>query len=120
VVVAQLQVPADTTEVTQIKARLDPVGITGMVITADAAHPRQDAVGYLVGRWAGYVFTVKANKPALQAAIRIWLPATSAQTSTERRSGYGLARVRAIKSKRNAMDVRFEYVCEAGMRRELA
>ncbi|MEV5692728.1 ISAs1 family transposase [Micromonospora globbae] len=96
VVVAQVRVPADTTEVTQIKALLDPIDITGMVITADAAHPRHDTAGYLVGRQAGYVFTVKANKPALQAAIAIRLPAaitaTSTHISTERRSGYQITR----------------------------
>jgi len=40
VVVAQVKVPADTTEVTQIAALLDGLDITGMTITADAAHPQ--------------------------------------------------------------------------------
>jgi predicted transposase YbfD/YdcC len=96
VVVAQVQIPADTTEVTQIAALLNPIDITGMVITADAAHPRHDTAGYLVARQAGYVFTVKANKPALLAAITSRLPAatptTSAHVSTERRSGYRITR----------------------------
>ncbi len=92
VVVAQVQVPAGTTEVTHIKALLDPIDITGMVITADAAHPRHDTADYLHGRDADYVFTVKANKPALLTAIAIRLPAaitaTSSHTNTEHRSGY--------------------------------
>ncbi len=96
VVVAQVQVPADTTEVTQITALLDPVAITGMVITADAAHPSGETAAYLVGRDAGYVFTVKGNKPGLLAAITARLPvataATSGHTSTERRHGYRITR----------------------------
>jgi predicted transposase YbfD/YdcC len=96
VVIAQVQVPADTTEVTQIRALLDPIDITGMVITADAAHPRRDTADYLHARGADYVFTVKANKPALQAAIAIRMPAaitaTSAHVSTEHRSGYRITR----------------------------
>ncbi|MBM0239315.1 hypothetical protein JNW88_23170 [Micromonospora sp. ATA32] len=39
VVVAQVQVPADTTEVTQIKALLDHIEVAGMVVTADAPTP---------------------------------------------------------------------------------
>ncbi|MBM0236898.1 ISAs1 family transposase [Micromonospora sp. ATA32] len=96
VVVAQVQVPADTTEVTQIKALLDQIDITGMVITADAAHPSSDTATYLVDRGAGYVFTVKGNKPGLLAAITSRLPvataATSGHTSTERRHGYRITR----------------------------
>ncbi|WP_213457362.1 ISAs1 family transposase [Rhizomonospora bruguierae] len=96
VVIAQVQVPADTTEVTQIAALLDPIDVAGMVITADAAHPSSDTAGYLRGRHADYVFTVKANKPALLAAITGRLPAataaTSADVSTERRNGYRITR----------------------------
>jgi predicted transposase YbfD/YdcC len=96
VVIAQVQVPADTTEVTQIKALLDPIDITAMVITADAAHPSHDTADYLVRRHAGYVFTVKANKPTLLTAITSRLPAatttTSTHVSTERRNGYRTTR----------------------------
>jgi predicted transposase YbfD/YdcC len=96
VVIAQVQVPADTTEVTQIKALLDPIDITSMVITADAAHPSTDTASYLVRRQAGYVFTVKANRPTLLAAIAGRLPAattaTSAEVSTEHRNGYRITR----------------------------
>ncbi|MEV6814097.1 ISAs1 family transposase [Micromonospora sp. NPDC051296] len=96
VVIAQVQVPADTTEVTQIKALLDPIDITAMVVTADAAHPNRDTASYLLRRQAGYVFTVKANRPALLAAITSRLPAattaTSADASAEHRNGYRITR----------------------------
>ncbi|MEV6813764.1 ISAs1 family transposase [Micromonospora sp. NPDC051296] len=96
VVIAQIQVPADTTEVTQINALLDPIDITGMVVTADAAHPSSGTAAYLRQRGADYVFTVKGDRPGLLAAITSRLPAataaTSAHTDTERRSGHRITR----------------------------
>lgn len=96
VVIAQVQVPADTTEVTQIAALLDPIDITGMTITADAAHPSHATAAYLLQREAGYVFTVKGNRPGLLTAITDRLPAAvpdlAAATSTEHRNGYRITR----------------------------
>jgi predicted transposase YbfD/YdcC len=96
VIVAQVKVPADTTEVTQIAALLDPLDLTGMTITADAAHPSHDTATYLLKREAGYVFTVKGNRPALLTAITARLPAATpelaAATSTEHRNGHRITR----------------------------
>ncbi|TDO37144.1 ISAs1 family transposase [Paractinoplanes brasiliensis] len=96
VVIAQVQVPADTTEVTQIAALLDPVDITGMTITADAAHPSHDTATYLLKRDAGYAFTVKGNRPGLLTAITDRLPAAvpalAAATHTEHRNGHRVTR----------------------------
>jgi predicted transposase YbfD/YdcC len=96
VVVAQVRVPAGTTEVTQINELLQHIEVSGMVITADAAHPSSDTAGYLRGRDADYVFTVKANKPSLLAAIVSRLPAATlaavACHSAERRNGYQVTR----------------------------
>ena len=96
IVVAQVQVPADTTEVTQIAALLDPIDITGMTITADAAHPSHDTAAYLLKRNAGYVFTVKGNRPGLLTAITERLPTAipdlAAATHTEHRHGHRITR----------------------------
>ena len=95
IVVAQVQVPADTTEVTQMAALLDPLDITGMTITADAAHPSHDTARYLLNRHAGYVFTVKGNRPTLLSAIAGRLPAAvpdAAATHTEHRDGHRIIR----------------------------
>lgn len=96
VVVAQVKVPVDTTEVTQIAALLDPIDITGMTITADAAHPSHDTAKYLIKRQAGYVFTVKGNRPTLLTAIAERLPTavpdTAAATHTEHRNGHRIVR----------------------------
>jgi hypothetical protein len=38
VVLGQIRVPEGTTETTQVRTLLDPMHITGALITADAAH----------------------------------------------------------------------------------
>jgi predicted transposase YbfD/YdcC len=70
VVVAQRQVPEGTNEITQVKDLLDPLDLTDVVVTGDAAHTQHDRVGYIADeRGAGYFLTVKGNQPGLQAAI---------------------------------------------------
>jgi predicted transposase YbfD/YdcC len=70
IVIAQLRVPTDTTEVTQVKALLDPVDLTGAVVTGDAAHTQHATAQYILDRDAHYVLTVKGNQPSLLRAVR--------------------------------------------------
>jgi Transposase DDE domain len=69
VTVAQVQVPADTTETTQVRQLLDEVPTQDgdqVVITADAAHTQRATAEYIAGeRGCDDVLTVKANQPAL-------------------------------------------------------
>jgi predicted transposase YbfD/YdcC len=65
VVVAQLRVPDTTTEVTQVETLLDPVDLSGAVVTGDAAHTQTDTAAYIRCRDGDYVFTLKANQPSL-------------------------------------------------------
>jgi predicted transposase YbfD/YdcC len=69
-----------------------PFNLTGQVITADAAHPSPDTAAYVIRRLGEYVLTVKANKPALLAAIAERLPnpitVPAAHVESERRSGF--------------------------------
>jgi predicted transposase YbfD/YdcC len=92
VVVTQVAVPPGTTEVTQVKRLLAGIDLTGLVITADAAHPSPDTAAYVIRRLGEYVFTVKANKPTLLAAIAERLPnpitVPAAHVESERRSGF--------------------------------
>jgi DDE family transposase len=50
IVIAQIRVPPATTEVTQVKELLDPVDVTGAVVTGDAAHTRHATAEHLIGR----------------------------------------------------------------------
>jgi predicted transposase YbfD/YdcC len=69
--VGQVEVPADTTEVTQVEALLDavPVEEGNTVVTVDAAHTQRETAECIVGRGADYVMTVKGNQPTLQKAV---------------------------------------------------
>jgi Transposase DDE domain len=42
VIIAQHRTPDDTNEITQVRELLDPVGLSGAVVTADAAHAQHD------------------------------------------------------------------------------
>jgi predicted transposase YbfD/YdcC len=70
IVIAQLRVPATTTEITQVKALLDPVDLTGAVVTGDAAHTQHTTAQYILEREADYILTVKGNQPGLLRAVR--------------------------------------------------
>ena len=68
--IAQHRIPDDTNEITQVRDLLDPVDLTGAVITADAAHAQHDTAEYIAGeRESDYLLTVKGNQPGLQQAI---------------------------------------------------
>ena len=73
-VIAQVRVPDDTTESTQVKALLDSVGLENAVVTADAAHSGAETAKYIAGRQqdggreSDYFLYVKGNTPSLQRA----------------------------------------------------
>lgn len=73
-VIAQVRVPDDTTESTQVKALLDAVDLRNAVLTADAAHSSAETARYIAGkeeeggREADYFLYVKGNTPSLQRA----------------------------------------------------
>ena len=73
VTVAQVAVPADTKEATQVETLLEalPVGAEeSVVVTMDAAHTQRDTAEYLKGqRGFDYVMNVKANRAPLLNAV---------------------------------------------------
>lgn len=73
VTIAQVQVPADTNEITQVKALMEGVPARDgerVVVTMDAAHTQQDTVEYLAGeRGFDYVATCKGNQPTLLKSV---------------------------------------------------
>ena len=70
VMIAQHRIPDDTNEITQVRELLDPVDLTGAVVTADAAHAQHDTAEYIGGeRESDFLLFVKGNQPGLQAAI---------------------------------------------------
>lgn len=73
VTVGQVQVPAGTNEITQVKALLETVPVLEgeeVVVTVDAAHTQSDTAEYLKGvRGFDYVMAAKGNQPQLLAAV---------------------------------------------------
>lgn len=73
VTVAQVAVPADTKENTQLDALLEALPIETeerVMVTMDATHVRRDTAEYLAGqRGFDYVMTVKGNQPALLESL---------------------------------------------------
>ena len=73
-VIAQVRVPDDTTESTQVKALLGNVGLENAVVTADAAHSGSETAQYIAGkeedggRESDYFLHAKGNTPSLQRA----------------------------------------------------
>lgn len=71
--VAQVQVPADTNEITQVKALLEGVTArTGerVVVTMDAAHTQRETAEHIVAeRGFEYVMTCKGNQPTLLRSV---------------------------------------------------
>ncbi len=58
VIIAQHRIPDDTNEITQVRELLDPVDLTGVVVTADAAHAQHDTAEYIGGeRESDYLLT---------------------------------------------------------------
>ena len=75
VVIAQITVPQDTTEVTCVPDLLNQVDLTGKTVTLDAAHTQDATADYLTRvRGAGYIMTVKGNRPHLMEAIAARMP----------------------------------------------
>ena len=66
VVTAQIAVPDKTNEIPCAKVLLDPLDLSGAVVTADALHTQRETARYLVeDKEADYLFTVKENQPTL-------------------------------------------------------
>jgi hypothetical protein len=62
-------VPGVTTETTQVRILLDPMEISGGLVTADAAHTCAGTAGYLVeGCGADHLPTIKGHRPSLHTA----------------------------------------------------
>jgi predicted transposase YbfD/YdcC len=73
VTIAQVKVPPDTTEITQVQALLDPVAPREgerVIITMDAAHTQHDTAEYLAGtRGFDYIMNTKGNQPTLRSTL---------------------------------------------------
>jgi hypothetical protein len=99
VVIAQVQVPPDTNETTQVAALFDGVDLTGAVVTGDAAHTQHATAAYLVEqKHCDYLLQVKGNQPSLLAQVAAALPpaAPGSEHHLDIDTGHGRTVHRAI------------------------
>src|SRR5262249_35143588 len=69
-------------EVTRFAPLLEPLDLTGAVVTADALHTQREHAGFLVTRkHAHYILVVKKNQPGLHASSRT-LPGAASRSAT--------------------------------------
>lgn len=64
-VLGQRLVAEGTSEIAWFESLLDPIDLTGVIVTADALHTTRDHARYLHQRGAYYLFTAKANQHRL-------------------------------------------------------
>jgi len=87
-VLAQRDVAHKTNEITQVEPLLDPLELTGWVVTLDALHCQRRTARYLVeDKGAAYVFTAaKDNQPRLLAELDAlpWATVPIAHTTHDR------------------------------------
>ena len=73
VTIAQVHVPAETNEITQVESLLDTLPVRDgerVVVTMDAAHTQRDTAEYIVAeRGFTYIMTVKGNQPKLLRSV---------------------------------------------------
>lgn len=73
VTIAQVHVPAETNEITQVENLLDTLPVGGgerVVVTMDAAHTQRDTAEHIVAqRGFTYIMNVKGNQPKLLGSV---------------------------------------------------
>jgi predicted transposase YbfD/YdcC len=70
-VLGQVDVNGKTNELTRFRPLLDPLDLTGVIVTADALHTQREHARWLAeDKRAGYVFTVKKNQPRLYQQLK--------------------------------------------------
>ncbi|WP_267882757.1 ISAs1 family transposase, partial [Streptomyces sp. NRRL S-813] len=99
VTLAQAEVGAKTNETAHFQPLLEPLDLTGSVVTFDALHSVQANVTWLVAtKNAHYVAMIKANQPTAhrQLAALPWRDITVQHTATV--TGHGRRESRSIKT----------------------
>lgn len=97
VVMGQRAVPDKSSEIPAVKDLLEPLDLTGTVVTADALHCQRDTATWLVGRGADYLMTVKGNQPRLRTQLKD-LPWKDVPGHTAVQKGHGRRVRRTVKA----------------------
>ena len=113
-VLGQVSVDGKTNEVTRFAPLLEPLGLAGCVVTADAMHTQRGHAEFLVShKKAHYILIVKKNQPGLYAQLKNlpWrnIPASDRQ----HHRGHGRDESRTIKTATVAARLAFPHAAQA-------
>lgn len=113
VVQGQVAVDAKSNEITAVVPLLEPLDLTGVVVTADAMHTQDAHAKYLHRRGAHYVLIAKLNRPTLasQLAALPWKDVKAASACTN--AGHGRVETRSIKVVRPPRRLSFPHARQA-------
>lgn len=99
VALAQREVGAKTNETAAFRPLLEPLELTGVVVTFDALHSVKDQVRWLVQeKKAHYIAVIKGNQPIASAQLKAlpWEKAPVAHTVSQ--AGHGRRESRSLKT----------------------
>jgi predicted transposase YbfD/YdcC len=113
-VLAQARVDGKTNEITQFAPLLEPLDLTGTVITADALHTQREHAEFLVtGKHAHYILIVKNNQPSLYAQLKNlpWRDIPAGHRQRDR--GHGRAEHRTLQAATVTAGLSFPHAAQA-------
>jgi len=96
VAVAQAEVDHKENEIVAFRPMLEPLDLSGVLVTADALHTQREHAHFLVSSGADFLFFVKENQPSLYAAIAMLPEARWSEPVTETVKGHGRIETRTI------------------------
>ena len=96
VVLGQVAVAEKGNEVAAFTTLLDELDLTGVLITADAAHTNRNHVDYLHERGGHYLLTAKLNQPTLLRRLRALPWKQIGVAGRERGRGHGRVETRTV------------------------
>jgi predicted transposase YbfD/YdcC len=119
VTIGQREVPADTTEVTQVQPLLKDLAtanggnLSNVVITADSLHTHRENAAYIFDEGGDYVLTAKDNQPTLLRDIKAIFDQPSPAHHVTHDKGHGRNETRTITVSPDVADLDFPGVYQA-------
>jgi predicted transposase YbfD/YdcC len=113
-VLGQAAAGGKTNEITAFAPLLEPLGLAGCVITADALHTQREHAEFLVVKKnADYIMIVKKNQPSLYAQLKKlpWRAISAGDRQHTR--GHGREEYRTIKTATVAAGLAFPHAAQA-------
>ena len=113
IVVAQHEVDHKSNEITAFKPLLEPLELSGALVTADAMHTQREHARWLVeDKGADYLFQVKDNQPGLLAACESAVHAHASTASVDTSRGHGRIETREVHTETLPADLDFPHAAQ--------